>query len=219
MRRAAHPPKPPDLPTQLESEHPETLAHDSTHAELEWADLALSDQQAKGVTLRALRCAKVDLSGSRLDHLALADGALVGCNLANVQARKADFARVTVETSRLTGLALPEATLSDVTLRDCRIDLASFGFSRLARVTFEDCLLTQADFLEAQLEDVRFHRCDLTGADFRGAHLHCCEFRRSTLADLQGVPNLRGAALEWSDIVELAGVWAAALGIDVLDVD
>jgi uncharacterized protein YjbI with pentapeptide repeats len=106
-----------------------------------------------------------------------------------------------------------------VTIRDCRVDLASFGFSRLTRVTFEECMLAQTDFLDAQLESVRFHHCDLNRADFRGARMQLCEFRRSDLTGLQGVESLRGSAMEWPDIVELAGVWAAALGIEVLDAD
>jgi uncharacterized protein YjbI with pentapeptide repeats len=119
----------------------------------------------------------------------------------------------------MTGITLPQATLRDLTLRDCRIDLASFGFSRLERVTFEDCLLQQSDFLDAQLDGVRFYRCDLTRADFRGARLKRCEFRHSNLTGLEGVANLRGAAMEWPDVVAMAGTWAAALGIEILDSD
>jgi uncharacterized protein YjbI with pentapeptide repeats len=107
----------------------------------------------------------------------------------------------------------------DLTVQGCRVDLASFGFSRLARVTFEDCLLAHTSFLDAQLESVRFHDCDLSGADFRGAVLRHCEFRRVELSGLEGVQSLRGAAMEWSDIIGMAGVWAAALGIEVLDAD
>ena len=36
---------------------------------------------------------------------------------------------------------------------------------------------------------------------------------------LQGVESLRGAAMEWPDILDMAGVWAAALGIEVLDAE
>jgi uncharacterized protein YjbI with pentapeptide repeats len=86
-------------------------------------------------------------------------------------------------------------------------------------VTFEDCLLSHSDFLDARLDSVRFHRCDLTQADFRGARAERCEFRHSGLTGLQGVENLRGSAMGWSDIVEMAAVWAAALGIGVLDAD
>jgi uncharacterized protein YjbI with pentapeptide repeats len=119
----------------------------------------------------------------------------------------------------LTGIDLPEATLRDVTIRGCRVDLASFGFCRLERVSFEDCLLAQTDFLEAELDSVRFHGCDLTRADFRGARLHRCELRRNDLTELQAVENLRGAAMEWADIVAMSGTLAAALGIKVLDQD
>ncbi len=80
-------------------------------------------------------------------------------------------------------------------------------------------MLTGTDFLEAKLDSVRFHRCDLTQADLRGARLSGCELRRCNLAELEGVDHLRGAAMEWPDIVEMAGVWANALGIGVLEDD
>jgi uncharacterized protein YjbI with pentapeptide repeats len=95
----------------------------------------------------------------------------------------------------------------------------AFGFARLTRVTFGDCLLAQSDFLDAQLDGVRFHDCDLSRADFRGARLSACEFRRCKLDELQGVTDLRGASFEWPAIVELAGTWAGALGIEVLDAE
>ncbi len=43
--------------------------------------------------------------------------------------------------------------------------------------------------------------------------------RIADLTEMQGVKNLSGAAMEWSDIVAMAGSWAAALGIEVLDPD
>jgi uncharacterized protein YjbI with pentapeptide repeats len=148
------------------------------------------------------------------------DDAYVEIELADVSLVDSQAGGVTFETvngARLTGLALAEAGLRDVAIRDCRADLATFAAGRLARVTFEDCLLAQADFTGAQLESVRFHRCDLTGASFRGARLRRCEFRRSDLTDIEGVDGLRGAAMEWPDIVEMAGTWAKALGIETLD--
>ena len=63
----------------------------------------------------------------------------------------------------------------------------------------------------------RLHRCDLKNADVRGAHLKRAELRRCDLTGLQGVDSLRGASMEWSDILDMAGVLASALGIKVLD--
>ena len=218
MRRAADP-QPPQLPADLERREIRALEHDATYAEVDLANLALTDQHANGVTFQTAKLTGVELAGSRLEHLGITDTQLTGCDLANLQSPRASATRAAISTSRLTGIALPEAVLRDVAIRGCRVDLASFGFTRLARVTFEDCLLVQTDFLEAQLESVRFHRCDLTRSDFRGAKLEHCEFRRSDLTDVQGVDSLRGAAMEWPDIIGMAGVWAAALGIEVLDQD
>lgn len=88
-----------------------------------------------------------------------------------------------------------------------------------AAIEAEGSLLAQSDFLETRLEHVRFHDCDLSGADFRGARLQACELRRCDLSGVEHVSGLRGASLEWPYIVELAGVWAAELGIGVLDQD
>src|SRR3954468_7030010 len=161
--------------------------------------------------------AGADLSGQRAESLSLTDVEFTRCNLANLQVPRARMSRVAIADSRLTGATLTESHLRDVTIRGCRADLSSFGFSRLERVTFEDCVLTGADFLEARLDSVRFHGCDLTEADIRGARLNACELRGCRLERLEGVASLRGAALEWPAIVELAGTWAAALGIELLD--
>jgi uncharacterized protein YjbI with pentapeptide repeats len=103
--------------------------------------------------------------------------------------------------------------------RRCRIDLAALSFTRLARVTFEDCVLSQTEFLEAHLDHVRFVGCDLRAADLRGARLRKCELRGCRLDGLIGAERLSGASLPWPDIIENAGTWAAALGIEVLEED
>lgn len=219
VRAGANVPREPDLPTQLDRDEIATLTHDARIGEIELSSLFLAGQHANGVTIETARIDRADLSGSRLEHLRIADCALEGCNLANLYARGGSIERVRIQNSRLTGIDLTEGTLRDVTLRDCRIDLASFGFSRLERVTFEDCLLAHTDFLEAKLDSVRFHRCELSRADFRDARLVRCELRRSDLTEIQGAEHLRGAAMEWADIINMAGLWAATLGIEVLDAD
>jgi uncharacterized protein YjbI with pentapeptide repeats len=217
MPAAADPPASPDLPAELAPGAVKALAPDGEHAEIELAGAALTDQHAANVSFEAARLRSVDLSQSSLERLSLVDCELSGCNLSNLRASGADVGRVAFDNCRLTGLALPDATLRDATFRGCRVDLASFSFSRLERVTFDDCVLAQADFLEAKLRSVRFHGCDLTRADFRGVRLERCELRRSDLTGAQGIDSLRGAALEWADIVDMAGVWATALGLEVLE--
>jgi len=108
---------------------------------------------------------------------------------------------------------------TDVAFRGCRLDLAGFRFARLHRVVFEDCILREADFAQARCRSVRFDACDLTGAGFAGARFDASELRGCTLEGITGVDGLRGAALEWTEIVGLAGTLAGALGIRVLGDD
>ena len=62
-----------------------------------------------------------------------------------------------------------------------------------------------------------FRGCDLGGADVSGARLQGATFAACRFEGLQGVGGLRGAKLGWADLMELAGVLAAEIGIEVLD--
>jgi uncharacterized protein YjbI with pentapeptide repeats len=207
----------PDIPRELAAVQLTTLAHDASLFEVELREAELAGGGAVGVSFRGSALHAVDLSGSELEQLHVLDATLGGCNLANVTARRASLVRVAVTGCRLTGITLFEAFVRDATFAGCRIDLASFGSCRLQQVTFEDCVLTQTDFLQSELQSVRFHDCDLTQADFRGAKLDRCELRGCDLEGAHGVERLAGSAMPWADIVQHAGTWAAALGIDVLD--
>lgn len=214
----AETPRDPSLPPQLEPAPSLTsLQHDETIVEQSLGELDLSNGHANGVSLRGVRLHGTDLSGSELPELDLTDAQLRGCNLANLRTPRGNWLRIVADGCRMTGLTLSAGALCDVTIRDARVDLASFGGCRLRRVTFENCRLAQTDFLEAQLDSVRFTHCDLTEADFRGARLRRCELRGNRLDGLRGAEQLRGCALRWPDIVDSAGLWAAALGIEVLD--
>lgn len=214
---AAVPPQPPCLPAALAHVEPAALAHDASYAEAELRALALPEQHAGGVAFEACRLAGVDLSGSRLEELKLVDCAVEGSDMANLTAHRTSIARVLFAGGRMTGAHLIDGSLRDVTFRECRADLASFGRSQLTRVRFEDCILVHCDFLDSALESVCFVRCDLSGADFRGARMRCCELRGNDLSGLHGISNLKGAALEWPDVLANARAWASALGIGVLD--
>jgi uncharacterized protein YjbI with pentapeptide repeats len=179
----------------------------------------LAAELDNGAAVHDVRAVDADLSGVRARGISLRDVELVRCTLANLEARTSRLVRAVVSESRLTGLGWFEGSVQDVVFRGCRIDLASFRFSQLERVTFEDCVLREADFEEVRCASVAFHGCDLTGASFANARFARSEFRRCTLDDLRGVEGLRGAAMEWSDILALAGAFAAALGVRLLDDD
>ena len=166
---------------------------------------------------RELALAGGDFSGACLRGLEITDATLRTCNLANVTALKASLSRCAFTGCRMTGFALADSTVEDVRFSDCLVDLAAFGFTRLRRVIFDGCVLRDADFGDARFEFVRFHRCEMQSARFTGARFTKSEMRGCALDGVQGIEALRGVAMDWSDIVGLAGEMAGALGIHVID--
>jgi uncharacterized protein YjbI with pentapeptide repeats len=127
-------------------------------------------------------------------------------------ARRMEFHRV-----RLTGAQLGEGSLIDVTFADCRVDLTTFRFVKFQRVVFRDCRLEEADFYGAQLTDVLFERCDLRGATFASAKAARVDLRGCRLEGASGIEALKGARMPWNDVLANAPLFAAAIGIEILD--
>ena len=169
--------------------------------------------------LEVPRMVDEDLSGRTIRGWRLIDVAIERGNLANLVAPEPTLRRVTLTGARLTGVQWTRGSIADVVFRDCRIDLATFAGTTFERVRFEGCMLGQAEFREALLRFVRFAHCDLSEADLTGLRIDGCELRSCTLDGLAGADRLRGAAMPWADVVGHAGLFAAALGIRVLDED
>jgi uncharacterized protein YjbI with pentapeptide repeats len=211
-------PRSPAIPTDLSPLAPGALHGESTHEQVVIGDEDLSGLHAPDLTLRSARLHATHLPGADLPGLELTDVELSSCDLANARlGARAGWLRVAAKTCRLTGIAITDGLLRDVTIESSRVDLASFAGCRLERVSFIDCVLVATDFLEAQLDAVRFTDCDLREVDLRGARLRRCELRRCQLDGLQGVAQLRGVAMPWPDLLGAAGLFAQALGIEVLD--
>lgn len=160
-----------------------------------------------------------DHAGERRTAPSLTDVAFTGCSFATADARRATLTRVAATGCRLTGLTLTAAALRDVRVGDCQADLTGFDGATLDRVRFEQCALREASFVEARLHSVAFVDCDLSGADFSGAEVSRVELLGCRLDRVRGLASLRGAQLRWTDVLDSAGVFAAALGFVVLEED
>jgi uncharacterized protein YjbI with pentapeptide repeats len=207
----------PRLPATLEPEPPGPLIDHERWEELELTGADLAGVEARSAEILRSRLVEANLGGAQLRNLVLTDCELRGGSLANLAAITASVTRCAFSGARMTGLSLPEAVIDDARFGDCLIDLAGFAFSKLRRTIFTDCILRDADFRDVRFSSVRFHRCDLSGAQFSGARWERSELRGCTLEGIQGIEGLRGVAMDWSDVVGLAGTFAAALGIEVVE--
>ena len=136
---------------------------------------------------------------------------------ANLSLRGFKARRVEFHRCRLTGSELAEATLSDVSFVECRLDLVGLRVAKLERVIFRDCRMEECDFADAALADVLFEHCELRRGSVGGARLKRVELRGCGLAGLDGVESLRGARMPWNDVLDNAPLFAAALGVEIVD--
>ncbi|HEX4011971.1 MAG TPA: pentapeptide repeat-containing protein [Solirubrobacteraceae bacterium] len=163
------------------------------------------ESELRGVTIEAPAA-----PGLTLIHVVLRD-----CGLSNIDGREGVIRRVSALRCRLVGLDVNASDISDLSVGDSSLELASFAGARLRNVSFVGVNLTEASFQEARLEGVEFIDCELAGADFRRARLSGAAIRGAALTDVIGVESLRGMRMPWSDVVASAGALATALGIEI----
>jgi uncharacterized protein YjbI with pentapeptide repeats len=147
----------------------------------------------------------------------LDDAVADGLDWANRQARRVFLRRAEVRRCRLTGAELAEARLEDVTFDDCRLDLVGLRAATLERVVFRDCLMGECELNSSTLTDVLFENCELRQATLSGVRVNRVELRGCDLTGLRGVEALKGARMPWNDVLENGPLFAAALGLEILD--
>ncbi len=117
----------------------------------------------------------------------------------------------------LAGAQIYSAAMRRVTFRDCKLDSVNFRSAMLTDVRFEDCLLRDADFGSATLQRVSFSGSTLERAVFAKATCTKVDLRGATLGISAGFESLRGVTIDSVQLVGLAPLLAAHLGITVAD--
>ncbi len=210
-------PDPPDLPLEPHEARSRTLVD---HLVLEGAVLRRIDWAAKTAgDIRLVQCRldEVDMSGTGAPRATFEDVAITGGSLANARLSGVRVRRATFQGVRMTGADLSSGSVHDTTFNDCRIDLGSFRFASLERVTFEGCRLEEIDFYGADLRSVSFLGCAMVKAVWGEATLTRCEMRGTDISAAGNPERLRGVRMPWPDVVNSAGVLAAAAGIEIID--
>ncbi|TNM68197.1 pentapeptide repeat-containing protein [Streptomyces sp. NP160] len=161
----------------------------------------VEDAVLDGALLAGMRC-----TGSRWERVSAvaADGA------------RTQWADTEVADARLSALGLGGARLDRVVLRRCRLDSALLRDAALTDVVLDGCDLRGADLRGAALRRVSFAGSDLTGADLSGARCEDVDLRGATLEELRGADGLRGCTVDAVQLVGLAPVLAAHVGLRLL---
>ena len=217
MSSAPVAPEPPGLPDDLPAAEVPPELHDVVLERCLIENLDLSNRETSRLEVLESRLVQADLSGSNLTGGAARDLIAIGGSWANSRADGARLSRVQFENVRLTGISLANSSIQDATFVECRVDLASFRFAKLERVRFESCRMEEADFYDVRFSSVLFEDCALTGALWAGAAFTRSEIRRCDLSGGMNMDRLRGVRMPWPDVINAAGDFAAAVGIEIIE--
>ncbi|MFJ2739316.1 pentapeptide repeat-containing protein [Streptomyces sp. NPDC087440] len=183
---------------------------------LEFRDLDFAGQEGRGSRFMDCGLFGVALDETRLGRVRLMDCVLEQVRGVGTQLAEASLRDVEVVDARLGGTQLHGSVWERVVVRGGKIDFVNLRKAKLTDVVFEGCVLVEPDFGEARLTRVEFRDCVLKGADFTGVTMKDVDLR--TVASLEiarGVERLRGAVISTGQMLDLAPVFAAAMGVRV----
>jgi uncharacterized protein YjbI with pentapeptide repeats len=183
---------------------------------LEFAGTDLTAQDGTGSRFMDCALTGCALDDTRLAHARVYDSRLTGIRGVGTNLADATLRDVELVDARLGGTQLHGAVLERVVVRGGKIDYLNLRAARLRDVVFEGCVLVEPDFAGARLERVEFVDCVLKEADFGAAQLKDVDLRRAAgLGIARGVERLAGAVISPAQLMELAPVLAAELGVKV----
>ncbi|MBM9458738.1 pentapeptide repeat-containing protein [Nocardioides sp. zg-536] len=176
---------------------------------LDVAGLSLAGARLDGVHLTGLAADETDLSGARLMEVRLERVVLPV-----VRAERGQWRDVEV-VGRLGSVEAWEARWRSVHLVGCKIDYLNLRGAELLDVELTDCVVGELDASQATLQRVRLRETRVERLDVRGARLTDLDLRHAGLGDIDGLLDLRGATLRPEQLLDLAPLLAAELGLRI----
>ncbi|MFJ6832995.1 pentapeptide repeat-containing protein [Streptomyces sp. NPDC091209] len=200
----------------LEPHDGAALEPDGDYDGLEFRDADFAGQDGGGARFMDCALTGCALDETRLHHARVLDSVLTGIRGVGTDLAESTLRDVEVIDARLGGVQLHGSVLERVVVRGGKIDYLNLRKARLKDVVFESCVLVEPDFGGARLERVEFVDCVLKGADLTEATLVDVDLRAAAELDIaRGVDRLAGAVISTAQLLDLAPVLAAALGVRV----
>ncbi|WP_377270056.1 pentapeptide repeat-containing protein [Peterkaempfera sp. SMS 1(5)a] len=194
------------------------LGAEEYHDTLLFDGLDLEQPAAGGARFTECAFSSVTITGGRLRRARFNDVWLhtvrwVGTDLSHTAWLDAE-----VVAGMLAGLEVYDAELRRVAFHNCKLDSVNLRGAQLREVSFTDCLLRDVDFGGAALTEVTFPGSALEGVRFDRATLSRVDLRDATALGIAGgLDSLQGATVSSAQLLDLAPLLAASLGITVKD--
>lgn len=181
-----------------------------------FSDLDFSGQD--GSDVKFLEC-HIERCG--VDALTLKRARFIDSLVTEIHGASLDLGNSAWRDSHIVGGRLGVLTLTGATLRSVRVKGMKLGFlnlagSRVEDVVFDGCEIGAMDVGAARLHTVSFVDCTVQELNVSEAALVKVDLSGARLKSLIGIENLRGAIISHEQLLDLAPLLAAQLGVAVL---
>ncbi|MER6347593.1 pentapeptide repeat-containing protein [Streptomyces sp. NPDC001595] len=201
----------------LEPYEGQRLEPDGDYDGLAFQEADLTGQDGGGARFMDCALTGCTVTETRLRRARLLDSVLTGIQGVGTDLADSSLRDVRLVDPRLGGVQWHGAVLERVVITGGKLDYLNLRKARLRDVVFENCVLVEPDFGGARLERVEFVDCAVKGVDFTAATLKDVDLRGAEPLEIAGGPDrLSGAVISPGQLVDLAEVFAAALGVRVV---
>ncbi len=154
------------------------------------------------------------------DRLSMRRSRLVESSIAEAHGASFDCTNSSWRDSEMTGgrlgaMTLPGATLASVRFRGVKFGFLDLAGSHLDDIVLESCEIDSLDARSAQMRSVGFVDCIVHELNVSEATLSKVDLSGARLQRLVGVGSLRGAIVSHDQLLDLAPLLAAQLGLEV----
>jgi uncharacterized protein YjbI with pentapeptide repeats len=177
----------------------------------------LSGQHADAAGFLRCRLARCRLDGLALARARIGDCLLTECRAATIDLASSIVRDTLLEDARIGVLAASEAGWSGIRVRGGKIDLLDLSRGRLTDLAFEGCTIGVLDLTGSRVRTIRFETCEVGELVVDDARLADVDLSGAALRLVRGIGSLRGATIARDQLVDLAPLFAAHLGLRVRD--
>jgi uncharacterized protein YjbI with pentapeptide repeats len=193
----------------------ERLEAGGDYVAVDFSDLDFAGQDAPDARFLECRLLRCGLDGASLRRARIAESLLSDLHGATVDLADSTWRDAQMWGGRLGAVTLVGATWTGIRIRGSHLGFMNLSGAHLQDVTFEGCEIGSLDVRGAEMQSVAFVDCRVDELDVAGATLAKVDLSGATLRTLVGVESLRGAIISHQQLVDLAPLLAAQVGLEV----
>ncbi|TWS26009.1 pentapeptide repeat-containing protein [Tsukamurella sputi] len=181
-----------------------------------------AEPTVKGRDLSGITFSECELTGWEVRDAVFTDSSFLETRIASLfatgfRASRSTFRQVEVDDARIGAVELMDSKLRSVVFTDVRLGFVNLRGAGLTDVIFRGCMLDGIDAADATLTRVAFEDCRAGELDVTRAKLQHVDLRGLQVERIRGVEGIAGATMSHLQVVGLAEVFAAHLGINITD--